>query len=144
MENDFVNKIVGSYGAAIDGKPWHDDAIKTLMNVIDSIDEPTKKVSPPLTNAIDYSRLRDFIDSRNIDGVLDRLKFNLDIKKIKTNSELIDYAKGREPLLYNGVRDVFCFRATGHSGIKALYTYMNKVLDYCPFENGYTPKELNR
>ena len=146
MDDKLIEKIVNEFGQVIESKPYRNYAVKTLRDVLTSIDNPEDKTITIDANQLDYVKLRDFIDARSIDAVLDRLKHNLDLNNIRTNTELIDFAEARKTryLNSNGVRDVFNFRATGASGIKALYTYMDKVLKYCPFKNGYTPKELNR
>jgi len=145
MNTELADKIISNYKTILGNKPWGDAAVSTLRDVLYCIDKPAKKEAVIDNSPIDYIVLRKFIEGRNIDGIYDKLKIHLDEKNIHTNSDLVKYVDNRKDksIYQDGVRDLFGFRATGHSGVKALYTYMSKILNYCPFENGYNPRELN-
>ena len=150
MDTELVDEIVGKYKIMIGERRWGNTAVRSLRDVLYSLDKPpidkqTKQIVPVDDSPIDFLTLKMYIEGRSIDGIFDKLKLRLNEKNIHTHSELVAFVEERKEksLNQNGVRDIFCFRATGSGGIKALYTYMHEVLHYCPFENGYAPKELN-
>ena len=139
MDDELVDKIMNAYRLKVSRETWHNAAIKSLKDVLATIDKEEVKINK---DVIDYTKLRSYIDTIHTGAVLERLQSNMIHKNIHTNSDLVDYVKDRTPLNVNGIRDIFQFRNTGAAGLKALYTYMWKELNYCPFK-AYTEKELN-